>query len=186
MDWETSRMATSTSLALASSPPNKARANDRRRHLQDGSKLRAVQIRPRAPGLACAMDPDEDEDANLDKSASAGRMGKAVEYLVAAACILSTRGELNVSTSMVDDEGVDLVFHRRDSSATLAVQVKARMSDMQARSVGRFRRVRQVADVAGKGGPRHALRGRRHRARRGHEGVARAERGVRGCRRSAE
>lgn len=56
-------------------------------------------------------------------------MGKAVEYLVAAACILSTRGELNVSTSMVDDEGVDLVFHRRDHSATLAVQVKARMSD---------------------------------------------------------
>jgi hypothetical protein len=24
-------------------------------------------------------------------------------------------GELNVSTSLVDDEGVDLVFHRRDS-----------------------------------------------------------------------
>jgi len=71
----------------------------------------------------------DDEDAYLDKSASAGRMGKAVEYLVAAACILSTRGELNVSTSMVDDEGVDLVFHRRDSAATLAVQVKARMSD---------------------------------------------------------
>ena len=71
---------------------------------------------------------DSDDDY-LDKSASAGRMGKAVEYLVAAACILSTRGDLNVSTSMVDDEGVDLVFHRRDSAATLAVQVKARMSD---------------------------------------------------------
>ncbi|MEU9034017.1 hypothetical protein AB0D45_03780 [Streptomyces sp. NPDC048352] len=28
----------------------------------------------------------------------------------------------------MDDEGVDLVFHRRGSSATLAVQVKARMS----------------------------------------------------------
>jgi hypothetical protein len=42
---------------------------------------------------------------------------------------LSTRGQLNVSTSLVDDEGVDLVFHRRDGSATLAVQVKARMSD---------------------------------------------------------
>ena len=71
----------------------------------------------------------DDENAYLDESASAGRMGKAVEYLVAAACILSTRGELNVSTSMVDDEGVDLVFHRRDNAATLAVQVKARMSD---------------------------------------------------------
>ena len=71
----------------------------------------------------------DDGDDYLDKSPSAGRMGKAVAYLVAAACILSTRGELNVSTSMVDDEGVDLVFHRRDSAATLAVQVKARMSD---------------------------------------------------------
>lgn len=75
------------------------------------------------------MAAEEDEGDYLDKSPSAGRMGKATEYLVAAACILSTRGELNVSTSMVDDEGVDLVFHRRDSSATLAVQVKPRMSD---------------------------------------------------------
>jgi hypothetical protein len=58
-------------------------------------------------------------------------MGKAAEYLIAAACVLSTRGELNVSMSMVDDEGVDLVFHRRDGVATLAVQVKARMSDSQ-------------------------------------------------------
>ncbi|WP_235619411.1 hypothetical protein [Embleya scabrispora] len=33
-----------------------------------------------------------------------------------------------MATSLVDDEGVDLVFHRRGSSATLAVQVKARMS----------------------------------------------------------
>ncbi len=69
------------------------------------------------------------DDAYLDKSSSAGRMGKAAEYLVAAACILATRGELNVSTSMIDDEGVDLVFHRRDHTATLAVQVKSRMSD---------------------------------------------------------
>ncbi|HEX3517323.1 MAG TPA: hypothetical protein VHT26_25305 [Trebonia sp.] len=67
----------------------------------------------------------------LVKSATAGRMGKAAEYLIAAACVLSTRGELNVSMSMVDDEGVDLVFHRRDGVATLAVQVKARMSDSQ-------------------------------------------------------
>jgi hypothetical protein len=84
------------------------------------------------------IDDDEADDAYLDKSASAGRMGKAVEYLVAAACILSTRGELNVSTSMVDDEGVDLVFHRRDSSATLAVQVKARMSDSKRVQSGGF------------------------------------------------
>jgi hypothetical protein len=70
----------------------------------------------------------EDEDYTM-KSADAGRMGKAVEHLVAAFCILATRGALNVSTSLVDDEGVDLVFHRRGSTATLAVQVKARMSD---------------------------------------------------------
>jgi hypothetical protein len=34
--------------------------------------------------------------------------------------------ELNVSTSLVDDEGVDLVFHRRERSTTLAVQIKSR------------------------------------------------------------
>jgi hypothetical protein len=56
-------------------------------------------------------------------------MGKATEYLVAAMCILTTRGKLNVSTSLVDDEGVDLVLNWRNSTAALAVQVKARMSD---------------------------------------------------------
>ncbi|MEV4490174.1 hypothetical protein AB0K04_08670 [Micromonospora coxensis] len=70
----------------------------------------------------------EDNDYTV-KSADASRMGKAAEHLVAAFCILATRGLLNVSTALVDDEGVDLVFHRRDSTATLAVQVKARMSD---------------------------------------------------------
>lgn len=68
-------------------------------------------------------------EAYLVKSPDAGRMGKAAEYLVAAVCILATRGRLNVSTSIVDDEGVDLVFHLRGSTATLAVQVKARMAD---------------------------------------------------------
>lgn len=57
---------------------------------------------------------------------SASRLGKAVEYLVAASCVLASDGQLNVSTSMVDDEGVDLVFHRSDHVATLAVQVKSR------------------------------------------------------------
>jgi hypothetical protein len=65
----------------------------------------------------------------LHKSPSAARMGKAAELLVAASAILATRGELNVSTSLVDDDRVDLVFHRRGHTATLAVQVKARMSD---------------------------------------------------------
>ena len=54
------------------------------------------------------------------------RMGKAVEHLVAATCILTSGLDLNVSTSLVDDEGVDLVFHRRDVPTTLAVQVKSR------------------------------------------------------------
>lgn len=98
----------------------------------------AANVRAMAEVEQLDGDEDEPHDGYLDKSASAGRMGKAVEYLVAAACILSTRGELNVSTSMVDDEGVDLVFHRRDSSATLAVQVKARMSDSKRVQSGGF------------------------------------------------
>ncbi|MER7562135.1 hypothetical protein ACGFWE_08780 [Streptomyces sp. NPDC048523] len=69
-----------------------------------------------------------DDEEYLDKSPAAARMGKAAEYLVAASSILATGGELNVSTSLVDDEGVDLVFHRRGGTVTLAVQVKARMS----------------------------------------------------------
>jgi hypothetical protein len=56
----------------------------------------------------------------------AGRKGKAVEHLIAASCILASGSDLNASTSLVDDEGVDLVFHRRGHSRTLAVQVKSR------------------------------------------------------------
>lgn len=65
-------------------------------------------------------------------------MGKAAEFLVAAFCILATRGQLNSSTSMVDDEGVDLVFHAREGVSTLAVQVKARMSDTKGVQRGSF------------------------------------------------
>lgn len=65
----------------------------------------------------------------LDKSPDAARMGKAAEYLDASSAILATRGKLNVSTALVDDDGVDLVFHRRGHTATLSVQIKARMSD---------------------------------------------------------
>ena len=67
-----------------------------------------------------------------------GRTGKAVEHLVAATCILASRGELNVSTALVDDEGVDLVFHRRAGSATLAVQVKSRTTDASVIRRGQF------------------------------------------------
>ncbi len=67
-----------------------------------------------------AADGDESQHGN------ASRVGKAVEYLVATSCILGSGLELNVSTAFVNDEGVDLVFHRRGKSATLAVQVKSR------------------------------------------------------------
>lgn len=77
-------------------------------------------------------------DDYLEKSPNAARMGKAAEYLVSAFCILVTQGQLNVSTSMVDDEGVDLVFHQRGSTATLAVQVKARMLSSTLAQRGRF------------------------------------------------
>lgn len=89
----------------------------------------------------------------LDKSPDSARMGKAAELLVASFCILATRGELNVSTSIVDDEGVDLVFHRRGSSATLAVQVKARMSDTKGVMAGTF--IAQVRQTTFR--PRHDL-----------------------------
>lgn len=56
----------------------------------------------------------------------AARKGKAVEHLIAASCILASGCELNASTSLVDDEGVDIVFHRRGRSRTVAVQVKSR------------------------------------------------------------
>lgn len=79
--------------------------------------------------IDATFESDVAGDEEFINAADASRMGKAVEHLVAAACILSTRGNLNVSTSLVDDEGVDLVFHARDGVRTLAVQVKARMSD---------------------------------------------------------
>lgn len=55
------------------------------------------------------MDVPTDRSKNLD----AALKEKAVEHLVAASCILISDLELNVSTSYVDDEEVDLVFHRR-------------------------------------------------------------------------
>lgn len=51
---------------------------------------------------------------------------RAVVQLVAASCTIASGGELNASTSLVDDDDADLVFHRRGSSVTLAVQVKSR------------------------------------------------------------
>src|SRR3954468_20938663 len=67
--------------------------------------------------------------AQSSPHAGSSRKGKAVEHLLAASCILASNGELNASTSLVDDEGVDIVFHRRGSSRTLAVQVKSRFAE---------------------------------------------------------
>jgi hypothetical protein len=60
---------------------------------------------------------------------NASRIGRAVELLIAASCILASYGELNASSAMVDDDGVDLTFHHRSGTATVAVQVKARTMD---------------------------------------------------------
>jgi hypothetical protein len=68
----------------------------------------------------------------------------------ASACILDSWGELNTATSLVDDEGVDLVFNRRGSPATLAAQVGARMPIARGCRLvnGWFlRRVRAFADL---------------------------------------
>ncbi|QRP43154.1 hypothetical protein [Amycolatopsis sp. FDAARGOS 1241] len=66
-------------------------------------------------------------------------MGKAVEHLVAATCLLASRGELDAATSLADDEGVDLVFNRRGSSAMRGFQVKARMSGSKRVQAGSWR-----------------------------------------------
>lgn len=57
------------------------------------------------------------------------RKGRAMESLVAASCILATGGELNALTALVDDEGVDITFKRRNGDRTLDVQVKSRFYD---------------------------------------------------------
>jgi hypothetical protein len=60
--------------------------------------------------------------------ADAGRKGKAVEHLIAALCVLGSNGDLNAWTSLVDDEGVDLVLQRRNQPETLSLQVKSRLT----------------------------------------------------------
>jgi hypothetical protein len=52
-------------------------------------------------------------------------MGEAAEYLVAATCILASRGKLDVATQLIDDEGIDLWFSSADAASSLAVQVMA-------------------------------------------------------------
>jgi hypothetical protein len=56
---------------------------------------------------------------------SSARKGKATEQLIAASCILASGSKLNALTGLVDDEGVDITFKRRNGSRTLDVQVKS-------------------------------------------------------------
>jgi hypothetical protein len=63
------------------------------------------------------------------KNERSARKGKATEQLIAASCVLATGAELNALTALVDDEGVDVSFKRRNGGRTIDVQVKARFSD---------------------------------------------------------
>ena len=77
-------------------------------------------------------------DSYVNKGPDAAGIGAAVEHLVAASCILASDAVLNVSMSLVDDEGVDHVFHRRGRPATLPVQIKSRSRDSSVVQRGRF------------------------------------------------
>lgn len=68
----------------------------------------------------------------------AGRLGAAAEYLVAATSVIASDYVLNVSTAMVDDEGVDMVFHRYGGTVTMPVQIKARRTDKTPLNRGQF------------------------------------------------
>jgi hypothetical protein len=80
----------------------------------------------------------------MAENKGSARKGRAIESLVAASCILATGGELNALTALVDDEGVDITFKRRDGDRTLDVQVKSRFYDGSKvlRKKGRF-----IADI---------------------------------------
>jgi hypothetical protein len=84
------------------------------------------------------------QNFRMARNASSARKGKAVEHLVAATCVLGSRGELNALTALVDDEGVDLSLKRRDGTRTLDLQVKSAFVDERAnlRDHGKF-----IADV---------------------------------------
>ena len=49
-------------------------------------------------------------EAEPSKHVGSARKGKAVEHLIAASCILASEGELNASTSLVDDEASTSYF----------------------------------------------------------------------------
>jgi len=107
-------------------------------------------LRPRhAQRPRCALASSRDvlmDDGTRASYASSSRIGRAVELLVATSCMLASRGRLTVSTPLVDDEGIDLIFSARDVPVTLSVQVKSRVLGTSSISNGIFRT--QVRDVA--------------------------------------
>lgn len=118
-------------IALNASEPDVAMLAIERAQSLDPSLSVERYVR-RVRRLAAPSGPLEPQD-NRDSA----RKGAAVEHLVASSCMIASGFELNVSTSLVDDEGVDLVFHRRGSTVMLATQVKSRSwnsSQMQRRS----------------------------------------------------
>ena len=82
------------------------------------------------------------EANDLEVARGVHAKGKPVELYIAAYCMLARPGDLSVSTSFIDDEGVDLVFNRWGRTATLAIQVKSRFADSAEVKRGDF-----IADV---------------------------------------
>ena len=82
------------------------------------------------------------EANDLEVARGVHAKGKPVELYIAAYCMLARPGDLSVSTSFIDDEGVDLVFNRWGRTATLALQVKSRFADSAEVKRGDF-----IADV---------------------------------------
>jgi hypothetical protein len=78
-------------------------------------------------------------DERPDAERGVHGIGKPVELFIAAYCMLASSGKLNVSTSFIDDQGVDLVFNRWGRTATLPIQVKSRTTEAGTiRDKGRF------------------------------------------------
>lgn len=65
---------------------------------------------------------------------STGQSGKIAEYFLACALMSASGGRLSPFLPASDDHGVDLLVMERESTATLAVQVKSWRAD---RGVGR-------------------------------------------------
>ena len=82
-------------------------------------------------------------DERPDAERGVHGIGKPVELFIAAYCMLASSGKLNVSTSFIDDQGVDLVFNRWGRTATLPIQVKSRTTEAGTIRQGEIHRSRQ-------------------------------------------